>query len=72
MVVIACGGLDCLAAALGLGRPRRSLNVGSSGLGTALAPAGILPNASWPRRGLRLIDPASPRGLAGWRFRRSL
>jgi hypothetical protein len=66
MEAIACGGLDCLGAALGLGHPRRSLSDGSSGLGTALAPTGILPNASGLWCELHLIDPVSPRGLAGW------
>jgi hypothetical protein len=72
MGVIACGGLDYLGAVLGLGPPRRSLDVVSSRLGTASASVGILPNASRPRCGLRLADPVSPHGLTGWCFHRSL
>jgi hypothetical protein len=72
MEVIACGGLDYLGAVLGLGHPRRSLGARSSGLGTALVLDGISPNASGPRCKLHLADLVSPRGLAGWRYRRSL
>jgi hypothetical protein len=72
MEATTCGGLGCLGVVLGLGHSRRSLSAGSSRLGTALALGGILPNASRPWCGLRLADPVSPRGLAGWRFRRSL
>jgi hypothetical protein len=72
MEAIACGSLDCLGATLGLGHPRRSLGAGSSRLGTALAHAGILLNASRPLCGLHLTDPVSPRGLASWRFHCSL
>jgi hypothetical protein len=65
MEAIACGGLDCLGATLGLGHPHRSLSTGSSGLGTALVPTGILLDASRPQCELRLIGLMSPRGLAG-------
>jgi hypothetical protein len=66
MGAIACGGLDCLGAALGLGPLRRSLSTVFFGPGTALELAGILPNASGPQCGPRPTGPASPRGLVGW------
>jgi hypothetical protein len=72
MEAIACGGLDCIGAALGLGPPRRSLDAGSSALGTTSAPTSTLPNASRPRCGLRPADLVSPHGLIGWHFRRGL
>jgi hypothetical protein len=65
MGAIACGGLDYLGATLGLGHPPQSLGAGSSRLGTALAPAGISPNASRPWCGLRLADLVSRGGLTG-------
>jgi hypothetical protein len=69
MGAIACGGLDCLGAVLGLGPPRLSLDAVSFRLGTASVPAGTLLNASGPRCGPRPIDPVSPRGIAAWRLR---
>jgi hypothetical protein len=71
MGVIACGGLDCVGAVLGLGPLRRSLGVVFSRLGTASAPAGTLLSASGPRCGPRPIDLVCPSGLAGWRLHHS-
>jgi hypothetical protein len=71
MGAIACGGLDCLGAALGLGPPRGIHGVVSFGLGTASVPAGTLLSASGPRCVPRPIGPVSPRGLASWHLRHS-
>jgi hypothetical protein len=71
MGATACGGLDCLSAALGLGPLRRSRGTVSSGLGTVSVPTGTLLSASGPRCGPRPIDLVSPRGLASWRLRQS-
>jgi hypothetical protein len=71
MGVIACGGLDCHGAALGLGPPRENLNDVSFELGTASAPAGTLLSALEPECVPHPIGPVSPRGLTGWHLRRS-
>jgi hypothetical protein len=71
MGAIACGGLDCVGVALGLGPLRRSLGTVPSGLGTTSVTAGILLNVSGPRCRPHLIDLVSPRGLAGWHPRHS-
>jgi hypothetical protein len=66
MGAIACGGLDCLGAALRLGPLRRSLGTVSSGPDTASVSTGILLNASGPQCAPRPIGPTSPRRLDGW------
>jgi hypothetical protein len=66
MGVIACGGLDCLGATIGLGPLHQSLSAVSSGTGSASEPAGILLNALEPRCGPHPIGPESPWGLADW------
>jgi hypothetical protein len=71
MGATACGSLDCLGAALGLGPPRGSLGIIFSGLGTASVPTGTLLSASGPWCGPHPIDSVSPRGIAGWHLRHS-
>jgi hypothetical protein len=71
MGAIACGGLDCIGAALGLGPLRRSLGAVSFGPGIASKPAVILLNALGPQCELRPIGPVSPCGLTGWCPRRT-
>jgi hypothetical protein len=61
MGAIACGDLDCLGAALGLGPLRSSLGVVSSEPGSASEPVGTLLNASGPRCGPHPVGPVSPR-----------